>query len=113
MSQVMVSEKQRRLFEALANDEELIFACGKQGVSANLVGKFSIRKNHRQEDQLDVDDGRHHVHVDWTRVQRAELGDFHGEGLIRFFCGDEEVFRFYRPGGVFRDDFKGLVDALV
>lgn len=96
-----ISEKQRKLFEALAESGEMVFACGPKGISANIVGHFLVRKNQRQDDQLDVKESIDHVHVDWSRVKRVELGDFHGESMLTFFDGSEPLFKFYLMEGSF------------
>ena len=103
-----VSEKQKQLFSYLEESGELVFACGPKGVAANLVGNFKVRRNHHDEDQLDVGDGACHVHIDWSRVKRFETGDFHGEGLLTFFDDNEFLFRFYRLAGPFSDQVASL-----
>ena len=107
-----ISEKQQRLFDLLSQCGELVFACGRNGVTANLVGEFRIRKNHHGEDQLDVGDGTNHVHVDWSKVIRFEVGDFHGEGLLTVFDESESIFRFYRPVGAYPSSIKVLAGSL-
>jgi hypothetical protein len=108
-----VSGKQRELFEALGQHEKLIFACGPKGIAANLVGQFSVQRNHKGEDQLNVDDGINHVHIDWTRVKLAEIGEFHGEGVLTFFDGSEPLFKFYNPGGPFERRLSEFAGSLV
>ncbi|MNL14836.1 hypothetical protein D3C87_1357960 [compost metagenome] len=97
------SEKQKELFALLESSGELVFACGPKGAVANLVGHFKVRKSHHNEDQLDVGDGTCHVHIDWSRVKRFEVGEFHGEGMLTFYDGDEYLFRFYRMEGPFSE----------
>jgi len=93
------SEKQRQLFAALENCGDLVFAAGPRGAVANLVGVFYVRPNHQGEDQLNVGDGVHHVHLDWSRLERVEASEAHGEGVLTFFDGEEKLFRFYRMAG--------------
>jgi hypothetical protein len=105
------SETQKNLFNLLETSGELVFACGPRGAVANLVGHFKVAKNHQAEDQLDVGDGMCHVHIDWTRVKRFEVGDFHGEGMLTFYDGDEYLFRFYRMDGPFSDTINKLSES--
>lgn len=105
--------KQRELFKALENCGEMVFACGPKGISVNLVGTFSIRQHNRGEDQLDVGDGTDHVHIDWSRPKRVEVGDFHGEGLLSFFDENELLFKLYRMAGPFPKSVSLLEGNLV
>lgn len=41
-------------------------------------------------------------------VTPIEQGEFHGEGLITFFDGDEALFKFYRPAGIFPAQLSGI-----
>jgi hypothetical protein len=104
----LISETQKQLFAMLEKSGELVFACGPKGAVANLVGHFKVAKNHHNEDQLDVGDGTCHVHIDWSRVKRFEVGEIHGEGLLAFYDGDEYLFRFYRMDGLFSDAIKKM-----
>lgn len=108
-----VSDKQRSLFEKLESAGELIFAAGTRGVVANIVGEFQVRKNHHGDDQLDMGDGTNHVHIDWSRVKRVEIDDFHGEGVLKFFDGDEILFRLYRMDGPYSSAIALLVGSLI
>jgi hypothetical protein len=108
-----ISPKQAELFEALEKCGEMVFACGPRGISANLVGQFVVKKNHLGDDQLDVDDGTHHVHVDWLRVKRVELSDFHGEGLLTFFDGTDALLKLYRMEGPFPKVIESFVGNLI
>ena len=36
---------------------------------------------------LDLGEGTNHVHIDWTRVSRAEVGISRGEGALTLFDG--------------------------
>lgn len=101
MAKTFSSEKQEALFKQLSQYQELIFATGSKACAANLVGKFTVNRNHLGDDQLDVDDGTHHVHIDWTCITRCEVGDFHGEGMLTFFDGETVIFRFYNHEGPF------------
>ena len=107
-----MTHKQKRLFDTLSRSGELIFAAGKPGISANIVGVFSIRE-YGDEQRLDMGDGTNHVHVDWERVKRVEAGQFHGEGMLEFFDGDEHLFRLYRPDGDFPEEVIKLVGNLL
>jgi hypothetical protein len=108
-----VSEKQKRLFKELETAGELVFACGPRGAVANLVGNFKVERSEHDEDQLNVGDGTCHVHIDWARVKRCELKDFHGEGLLIFFDGEEALFRLYRMEGKYSDAVEKLVGELI
>lgn len=96
----MLTTAQEALFEEVANAGELIFAAGPKGITANIVGEFYV-KAHEDEVRLQVGDGKQHVHVDWSRVSRVEVGQHHGEGMLTFFDADERLFRLYRPAGPF------------
>jgi hypothetical protein len=98
-----VSEKQKQLFDLLETAGELVYACGPKGAVANLVGHFKVVKYDNSEDRLDVGDGTCHVHMDWSRVKRFVVGEFHGEGTLTFYDGDEYLFRLYRMEGSFSD----------
>ncbi|MBT4761387.1 MAG: hypothetical protein HOO06_06785 [Bdellovibrionaceae bacterium] len=106
------SNKQKELFNAIEGSGMQVFSCGPKGVSANLVGKFTIRKNHKGEDQLDVDDGTNHVHIDWTLVTRFEVGEFHGEGMLTFFNNELSLFKFYRLEGPYSNSIDELSGSL-
>jgi hypothetical protein len=108
-----VSEQQRLLFAEVALAGDLIFACGPRGISANIVGSFSVRTNHHGDDQLDMGDGSQHVHVDWSRIKRLELTESRGEGVLNFFDGDELMFKLYRINGFYSSAVSGFAGALV
>ncbi|MCH8987106.1 hypothetical protein IIA94_02985 [Patescibacteria group bacterium] len=80
MKSAFKSDKQKELFEVLSRCGELIFACGKEGVSANIVGEFIVKRYDNDEDRLDMGDGTNHVHIDWNKITKVEMGSFHGEG---------------------------------
>lgn len=107
-----ISEKQKKLFERLGECGDLLFACGPKGISANIVGPFCVRRT-GDEDRLEMGDGTNHVHVDWDRVKRAEVGVFHGEGMLTVFDGDETLFRLYRPEGKYPKEIIELEGNLV
>lgn len=96
---------------AVCRSGELIFACGPAGVSANIVGRFEVRR-HGDEDRLDMGDGTSHVHVEWERITRVEVGDFQGEGMLTFFGGDVVLFRLYRPEGSFPAEIEAVARAV-
>ena len=108
-----LSMKQKKLFDEISQCGELIFACGPKGVSANMVGQFSVRKNHRGEDQLNVDDGTHHVHIDWKRIKRFSIGDFHGEGVITFYDDEKPMFKLYRMEGPYPSTISSMEGLLI
>lgn len=112
MSRTLFSELQARLFAALTECGELIFACGHDGISANIVGEFYIQ-HVNGEDRLAVDDGTHHVHIDWSRVRRVVVGEFHGEGMLTFLDGDVALFKLYRPAGPYPPDVAEFAGALI
>ena len=108
------SKKQEALFQAIEKAGKLIFACGKKGVAANLVGNFKVRKNSCGDDQLDVDEGTCHVHIDWNVVHHVEIGQRHSEGTLTFYNDENEsLFRLYRMEGPFEDHFKNLCGLLI
>jgi hypothetical protein len=94
------SPAQKALFEALSRCGTIVVATGPRGVSANLVGEVYVRR-HDGDDVLDVDDGTHHVHLDWSRLKKAEVSSWHGEGLVVLFDGEEPLLRLYRLEGAF------------
>jgi len=108
-----VSDKQKKLFSTLESCGELVFACGSRGAVANLVGVFKVRKNDHGDDQLDVGDGACHVHIDWARMKRVALGEFHGEGVLSFYDGEECLFKLYRMAGPFSSEIEGLLGDLI
>lgn len=112
MSKTLVSDLQTRLFAAIAECGELIFACGHDGVSANIVGEFHIQ-HVGGEDRLAVDDGTHHVHIDWSRVRRVAVDEFHGEGMLTFLDGDVVLFKLYRPAGSYPPGVTQFAGALI
>ena len=113
-SRIFVSKKQEILFKAIEKSGKLIFACGKEGVSANLVGNFKVRKNSRSDDQLNVDDGTHHVHIDWNTIHHVKIGTHHSEGILTFYNNhNESLFKLYRIEGPFEDHFKNLCGVLI
>ena len=117
MKSAFKSDKQKELFEVLSRCGELIFACGKEGVSANIVGEFIVKRYDNDEDRLDMGDGTNHVHIDWNKITKVEMGSFHGEGheegMLTFFNNDEPLFKLYRPQGEYPQEVKNLVGALL
>ncbi|MDF1663662.1 MAG: hypothetical protein P1V97_17975 [Planctomycetota bacterium] len=112
MSSRIVSNKQRQLFKALEHEGTLIFAAGPKGISANIVGEFQVRSLD-SEDRLCMGDGTNHIHIDWSRIKAAEIGDFHGEGMLTFYDGDEVLFRLYKPAGPYRKELQDSSGALL
>ena len=104
MTKKIVSAKQRLIFESLSKYPMLIFAGGRQGYSANIVGQFNINSM-ANEDRLDMGDGTNHVHIDWSQIASYVAGEFHGEGVITFSnVNGESLFKLYNPNGIFRED---------
>lgn len=102
------SPRQHRLFDAICGCGKLIFACGVEGISANLVGHFAIQR-YGDEDRLDVGDGEQHVHISWPRVQTVKVDTFMGEGRLQFCSADGlELFKIYLPDGPFPDSVAEL-----
>ena len=103
----LASPRQRALFDAVARCGPLVFACGPRGISANLVGEIRLAR-HGTEDRFDAGDGTHHVHVDWARVRRAEIGVTDDEGVVTAFDGEDVLFKVYRPAGPYPADVISL-----
>ena len=101
------SPAQAALFEALAGCGTIIVATGPPGVSANLVGAVHLRR-HGGDDLLDVDDGTHHVHLDWSRLRKAEVSTHRGEGLLTLGDGGEPLLRLYRMRGPYPASLEAL-----
>lgn len=108
----LTNERVRKLFEALSHCEKLIFATGVPDVvSANLVGRFNVRRRD-SEDCLDMDDGvRHHVHIQWDEINWVVSDHYGNEGRLTFLDSDNTMlFKFYNPNGPFPQevvDFAG------
>lgn len=114
MSSLFLNEKQKNIFDEIAKAGELVFACGPRGISANIVGKFSVRYvSDKDEHRLEMGDGTQHVHIDWSRVKFVEYEIFHGEGLLIFKDEEDILFRLYRMDGEFSDQVKKMVGVLV
>lgn len=96
------------LFDEIAKCEKLIFACGTNGISANIVGKFKLNFL-PSEDRLDCDDGTNHVHIDWENINKIEIGDFYGEGVLTFSSNENPLFKLYNPRGEYSEAIKNLV----
>lgn len=111
MSRLMISDRQRSLFDAIRSSGELVFSCGHDGITANIVGEFFI-EHHESEDRLAVGDGNQHVHILWDRLKRVEVGDFHGEGMLSFYDGDILLFRLYRMEGPYAPDVEAMMGDL-
>ena len=101
----------RALLDAACRSGDLILACGPEGVSANLVGRVAVVR-HGAEDRLDVDDGTHHVHMDWARVTRVEVGTSDGEGLLVLHGLSGPLLKLYRPEGPYPAEVGVLANAL-
>jgi len=102
MSKKILSKRQRELFKAFELYPTLIFAGGKAGISANIVGHFVLSETSK-EDRLDMGDGTNHVHIDWSMLVGYEVGNFHGEGMVAVVDKEGGVlFRMYNPSGSFK-----------
>lgn len=114
MSNLIVNAKQKKLFELIEAQEELIFAAGTTGISANLVGAFKIKSyKNGNEDRLDLADGTNHVHIDWSLLKNCSLGEFYGEGMLTFTDGENILFKFYKPDGLFPTEFSDFEGDLI
>ncbi len=112
MASKIFSDKQKKLFEAIAKNGTLIFETGPQGIEANIVGTFAVRKC-GDEDRLEMGDGTNHVHIDWKRVKSAEIGSYGSEAMLTFMDGEEVLFRLYKIGGQWSTAVKALVGKLL
>ncbi|KAA3597908.1 MAG: hypothetical protein DWQ06_12470 [Calditrichaeota bacterium] len=95
------------LFDEITKCEKLIFACGTNGISANIVGKFKLNFLH-SEDRLDCEDGTNHIHIDWGNIQKIETGNFYGEGVLTFQSEKNVLFKLYNPNGNFSEKLNQL-----
>ncbi len=107
-----ISERQKVLFEALAEVGPLSLAIGHPGVTAHIVDRCSITSE-GNEDRLDFGDGTHHLHIDWSRVKRADLGVHEGRAVLTFLDGNQVLFRIYKPEGDYPPAVVGLLGDLV
>lgn len=112
MAKLIVSESQRTLFALLPACGELVFACGHDGINANIVGEFHIQSL-PDEDRLVVGDGTQHVHIDWRRVRHAEVSEYNGEGLLTFLDGRTVLFKLYRLAGPYPEMVAAAAGTLV
>jgi hypothetical protein len=108
---LLASVAQLALFRAIEASGQVVVAVGSPGARANLVGGARVRR-HGGEDRIDVDDGTHHVHVDWARLGRAEVTVQDGEGLVEFFDGEVPLLRVYRIAGPFESDVEAAARAV-
>ena len=112
MPRRFVPNKQPPLLEFVSGSGSLIFATGPKGISANIVGRFLVQPKNN-EDLLCMGEGIQHIHVDWRRVRSVKTEDFHGEGLLIFLDGDQELFRLYRPAGPYSQEMKPHLAVLI
>lgn len=112
MASKILSDKQKKLFDAIAKNGTLILEIGPKGIDANIVGPFEVRRC-GNEDRLEMGDGTNHVHIDWKRVRSAEIGSHGHEGMLAFRDGNEILFRLYKIGGQWSKDVKVLVGDLL
>lgn len=116
MSRKYISDRQKKLFGSISEFDELIFAAGPQGISANMSEKFAVQ-SFPDEDRLVVGDGTFHVHIDWSRLKRVEITSIQiearTEGVISFFDGNERLFHLYRQQGVFPAEIQKYDGLLV
>ncbi len=114
MGTIFSSEKQKVLFSEIEKSGDLIFGCGPEGISANIVGNFKVNYiDGKNEHRLDMGDGTNHVHIDWAKVTRFECGNFHGEGKLSFYNHKTELFRLYRMDGLFSPKIHELAGNLI
>lgn len=114
MANEFKTEAQKLLFNEIAKAGELVFACGLNGISANIVGDFSVRHYlDKKEHRLEMGNGDHHIHINWERVKSVEYSLFHGEGVLTFKDGEEKLFLLYRMGGEFSDEIKKFIGNLI
>lgn len=108
-----MNKKQTDLFKVLSRSGVLVFACGPKGISANIVGEFSIQyfPSHN-EHRLIMGNGDQHIHVDWSRVKFVEYSISHGEGILTFKDSEEVLFKLYRMDGDYSDEVKVLLGSL-
>jgi hypothetical protein len=97
-----INERQKRLFDALADAGTLSLAIGPQGITCHLVDVCNVTTTDT-EDRLDFGDGTYHVHIDWDRIKKAQIGIFDGRACVSFFDGELLLFRIYKPEGDFSD----------
>lgn len=113
MASEFASKTQAQLFDEISKAGKLIFASGKHGLSANIVGEFRINHFRQKEHRLDMGDGTSHVHIDWDNITRFECGTFNGEGMLTFFNKDDVVFKLYRMDGEFSKEIKAFEGPLI
>ena len=109
---IVQTQKQSDLFAALSACGEHIIAIGHPGISANLVGKISVNR-YVDEDRLDINEGTHHVHIDWCRLQRCEFGFTGLEGTVTFFDEDTPLFKLFRVEGDYPEVVKKFEGVLL
>lgn len=114
MANEFITDIQKLLFDEITKAGELVFACGPSGISANIVGEFSVRHYpEKKEHRLEMGNGDQHVHINWERVKSVEYSLFHGEGLLTFKDGEEKLFLLYRMEGEFSDEIKKVIGKLI
>ena len=109
---IVQTQQQSALFAALSACGEHIMAIGHPGISANLVGKISVSR-YADEDRLDINEGTHHVHIDWRRIQRCEFGVMGFEGTVTFFDEDMPLFKLFRVEGDYPEAVKKFGGVLL
>jgi hypothetical protein len=112
MPSKMLSDNQKELFEEIAKNGTLVFETGPQGIDANIVGTFSVRRC-GNEDRLEMGDGTNHVHIDWKRIKSVKAGSYQNEGMLTFMDGEEVLFRLYKIGGHWSSAVKALIGDLL
>lgn len=112
MPSKILSDKQKKLFEAIAKNGTLIFETGPQGIDANIVGTFEVRRS-GNEDRLEMGDGTNHIHIDWKRVRSVEIDSYGNEGMLKFMDGEETLFHLYKISGQWSAAIKALVGDLL
>ncbi len=109
MPSKITNSKLISLFDEITKCKKLIFACGVNGISANIVGKFKLNFLD-SEDRLDCEDGTNHIHIDWANIVRIEIGTFYGEGVLTFHSENEVLFKLYNPSGNFSEKLNKLAE---
>lgn len=99
-----INERQKRLFEAIADAGTISLAMGPAGITCHIVDYCYVTGTDT-EDRLDFGDGTHHLHIDWDRMKKATYSILDGRAAISFNDGEHLLFRLYKPDG----DYSELV----
>ena len=107
-----INERQKRLFQALADVGTVSMAIGPQGITCHVVDYCYVTPTDT-EHRLDFGDGTHHLHIDWARMKKATCNVLEGRAAVSFLDGDNLLFRLYKPEGDFPEIVKRQCGALV